>query len=204
MSTTHELKEHSSCFESVFTGKRMHEIRVNDRNFKVGDFLKLREWHPPEVTKDGVGVYTGREITVAVTYVTPGGEWNLPDNLCVLSVRRWATDEEIDEWLRYETVSADGKLRIGRAWTFGMPVPLLGHEGHTTRTIQCSSEGGASLIAVECSCHQWFGDNKHKRDESWKKDGCVTPNGRQDCHGKYVSTVAGVWVCSFCKVPVER
>jgi hypothetical protein len=66
-------------------------IRVADRPFKVGDVLRLREWVPVESVlrplTDPIG-YTGRTCDVEVTYLTPGGEWGLPDSLCVMSIRK--------------------------------------------------------------------------------------------------------------------
>ena len=41
---THELKIDRQFFHAVVEGEKNFEIRKNDRNFKVGDILNLREW----------------------------------------------------------------------------------------------------------------------------------------------------------------
>lgn len=76
----HELKTWPEAFRAVTNEDKTHEIRKADRPFAVGDVLLLREWSPES------GAYTGREATVDVTYITPGGAWGLPPDLCVMSV----------------------------------------------------------------------------------------------------------------------
>lgn len=57
----HELKILPEYFRAVVSGEKTFEVRFNDRNFKKGDILHLKEWTP-----DG---YTGRRIDADVTYV---------------------------------------------------------------------------------------------------------------------------------------
>ena len=38
----HELKTYSEYFKAVISGEKPFEIRKNDRNFKVGDYIALR------------------------------------------------------------------------------------------------------------------------------------------------------------------
>lgn len=90
----HVLKTWPEPFEAVVAGTKRHEARKNDRLFAVGDLLVLTEWIPnvPELfdgqASDGVltGSYTGRSTTVRVTYITPGGAYRLPRDLCVMSI----------------------------------------------------------------------------------------------------------------------
>lgn len=93
MSRVHELKTWPQPFAALMCGDRRHEIRVNDRDYRVGDTLLLREWipqahgaRPQTVGMDGSPYYTGREITALVSYITYGGNWGLPGNLCVMSL----------------------------------------------------------------------------------------------------------------------
>lgn len=44
--TRHELKTWPKPFASILSGFKKHEIRVNDRDFREGDELCLREWNP--------------------------------------------------------------------------------------------------------------------------------------------------------------
>ncbi len=57
----HDLKIRPQYFTDILVGKKEFEIRYNDRNYKVGDELELREY-------DGVK-YTGKHIRVLVTYI---------------------------------------------------------------------------------------------------------------------------------------
>ena len=59
----HELDIHPKYFKAIIEERKTHEIRKNDRNFKVGDFLYLREWNPKTQR------YTGKYRWVLVKYV---------------------------------------------------------------------------------------------------------------------------------------
>lgn len=81
----HDLKTWPEFYGDVITGLKTHEIRRNDRDYQRGDVLLLREWNP-HVTPAGPIGYSGRYTVRLVTYVTPGGKWGLPDNVCVMSI----------------------------------------------------------------------------------------------------------------------
>lgn len=89
--SVHQLKTHPDPFSAVLIGIKKHEIRRDDRNFRVGDTLLLREWDP--VTGD----FTGRESWQVITYKTNGGEWGLPNGLCVLSLREGRKNTQQDK-----------------------------------------------------------------------------------------------------------
>jgi len=76
----HELKTWPGPFEAVRTGAKRYELRKADRDFRVEDWLNLREWDPTSRS------YTGRQLWAEVTYITRGGEWGLPDGLRVLGI----------------------------------------------------------------------------------------------------------------------
>lgn len=57
----HGLKITPNYFEKVVSKEKSFEIRYNDRNFQVGDILKLMEYTD--------GSYTGRFVYVKVTYI---------------------------------------------------------------------------------------------------------------------------------------
>lgn len=64
--TTHELKCWPYSFEALLEGMKTWEFRKDDRHYKVGDVLVLREFNPnmpPHVE------YTGRIVRKRVTYV---------------------------------------------------------------------------------------------------------------------------------------
>lgn len=61
---THELKIQPEYFNAVLMGTKTFEIRKNDRGYKVGDMLILKEW-VPDTQK-----YTGKELARRVTYIT--------------------------------------------------------------------------------------------------------------------------------------
>jgi len=61
----HELKCWPEFFEPLFDGLKTSEIRLNDRDFQVGDMIEFREWSPT-INAEG---YTGRQCTRLVTHV---------------------------------------------------------------------------------------------------------------------------------------
>lgn len=64
MTHVHELKSWVGLFEPLLKGEKKHDLRVMDRDYRIGDICKLREYQP--VTKE----YTGREVLVRITYIT--------------------------------------------------------------------------------------------------------------------------------------
>lgn len=64
MKINHELKSWVGLFEPIARGEKTHDLRVLDRDFKVGDICKLSEWNA--VLRE----YTGRSVLVEVTYIT--------------------------------------------------------------------------------------------------------------------------------------
>lgn len=77
----HELKIKPEYFQAVRDGKKMAELRKDDRDYHVGDVLILREWNGEE--------YTGSWIAVRVTHILRDcAEYGLADGYCILSVER--------------------------------------------------------------------------------------------------------------------
>lgn len=77
----HELKTLPEYFEAVFMGYKTFEIRNNDRDFKKGDILILKEWNPKTEQ------YTGRELARTVTYVFEGGSFGLEKGFVIMSIQ---------------------------------------------------------------------------------------------------------------------
>lgn len=73
MKTIHELKTWPEFFNQTRNGRKKFELRQNDRDFKVGDELLLKEWSPVETVSSNMRVnepgYTGRELRVQVDYI---------------------------------------------------------------------------------------------------------------------------------------
>lgn len=67
----HELKILPEYFQAVSDGSKTFELRRDDRGFKTGDSLLLREWES--------GSYTGRNIHCDVKYVLKGFKGLDPD-----------------------------------------------------------------------------------------------------------------------------
>ena len=84
----HELKTDPAVFAAVLAGVKTHEIRLNDRDFQVGNALLLRE-----TTATGADMrllprtypltYTGRIATRIVSHIQTG--YGLADGWCILS-----------------------------------------------------------------------------------------------------------------------
>jgi hypothetical protein len=92
----HDLKVWSGFYDSLLTGEKTFEVRRNDRNFQVGDVLRLREFiadQLPNVRQvergepaGEAGAYTGRAVRARVTYVLREPILGVAAGWCVLSV----------------------------------------------------------------------------------------------------------------------
>lgn len=59
-----DLKVEPKYFQAQKEGRKNFEIRKNDRDYKVGEILILREYHSE------TGKYSGRRIFCLITYIT--------------------------------------------------------------------------------------------------------------------------------------
>lgn len=77
----HKLKTWSEYFSPIHKGDKTFDLRVNDRDYQDGDILLLQEWN------EHTG-FTGREITVVVTYLLHGGMFGLVEGYVIMSFQR--------------------------------------------------------------------------------------------------------------------
>lgn len=68
----HELKCWPEYFQPVVRVEKPFEVRKNDRDYKVGDILYMREFVPQ------TGMYTGQHCLRRITYVLDGYDALLP------------------------------------------------------------------------------------------------------------------------------
>jgi hypothetical protein len=76
---THQLKTWPALFQAILENKKTFDLRQNDRNFQVGDFLKLREYDPNH------NIYTSRSLIKKVTFMIEG-EWGLKPGYCAMGL----------------------------------------------------------------------------------------------------------------------
>lgn len=74
----HELKIAPEYFEAVAKGAKQFELRKDDRNFQVGDFVMLKEYDN--------GAYTGRWLGyLLISYVLRDcPQYGLQDGYCII------------------------------------------------------------------------------------------------------------------------
>lgn len=73
----HELKTWPEYYGPISTGEKPFEIRVNDRDFEVGDILVLREFKPCRLCLGSLKVrdYTDRVDCDCTLTRNPGGRY---------------------------------------------------------------------------------------------------------------------------------
>ena len=76
----HKLKVWPEYFYFLWTNQKTFEIRKNDRGFKIGDSLSLKEWNS-QTQK-----YTGRKLVRKISYMIQG-KFGLPEDICVMQLR---------------------------------------------------------------------------------------------------------------------
>lgn len=60
----HEVKSWTHLFQAAISGRKKHDIRIMDRDYRVGDTLVLQEYDYSEAQ------YTGRFAKFRITYIT--------------------------------------------------------------------------------------------------------------------------------------
>lgn len=89
----HAIKVWPEYFNALVTGLKPFELRKNDRDYRVGDALRLRVWDPDS------SEYTGAEVAMNVTYVLAGDEgerFGLKPGYAVLGLSCMSADEVLD------------------------------------------------------------------------------------------------------------
>ena len=76
---THDLKLWPEYFEPVARYEKTFEIRYNDRDYKVDDWLRLREYCPH------LARYTGREVMSRISYIT---QWEQKPDFVVMAITK--------------------------------------------------------------------------------------------------------------------
>ncbi len=79
--TQHELKTWPDFFAEIKSARKQFDLRKNDRDFQIGDTLRLREYEP------ATEIYTDRVITREVTYIVHGPKWGLEKGFCIMSLK---------------------------------------------------------------------------------------------------------------------
>lgn len=81
----HDLKCWPEPFHAMMDGLKPFEIRKNDRDYRVGDILHLREWCPRSEE------YSGAWLDRRVVYILQGGQFGLDvDHVCMAVEPPWS------------------------------------------------------------------------------------------------------------------
>lgn len=77
----HELKTIEPYFSKVWDGLKTFELRKDDRDFCIGDYLILRRYYPKSKTYDGLA------ILARVDYLFRGPKYGLLEDHCIMSLK---------------------------------------------------------------------------------------------------------------------
>lgn len=87
----HELKILPQYYDAVVNGIKTFEIRKNDRNYSVGDTIKLREFDKDDIYNvkwSTHSEYTKRECYAVITYILNLKDFlNLDEDYVALGIK---------------------------------------------------------------------------------------------------------------------
>lgn len=78
---THKLKSWPQYFHYLIGNVKSFDVRINDRDFCIGDHILFEEWDPEKQE------YTGRVLLRKVTYMMLGGKFGLEKNAVVMALK---------------------------------------------------------------------------------------------------------------------
>lgn len=76
----HDLKCWPAYFDAIKAGTKKFEVRLNDRDYRVGDVLILRRFDPES------NAYNGDKMERVVTYIMHGGQFGIAPDHCVMAI----------------------------------------------------------------------------------------------------------------------
>lgn len=121
MSKIHEVKTLPKYFWAGAKGRKPFEVRRNDRDYKVGDTLREREWSP-------YGGYTGRTMEREITYVLADPEY-CKEGYVVLGLRETEAARRETERvvvMQERTPERHNGCDPGKKGPHGGPCPICG------------------------------------------------------------------------------
>ena len=83
----HYIKSWTHFYQAIKDGRKLHDLRVDDRNYQVGDTVVLQEYDNID------GCYLGNQIEAEITYITNRAvpcafsSAILPPRYCILSLK---------------------------------------------------------------------------------------------------------------------
>ena len=124
---THELKILPQYFRVVQDGAKTFELRKNDRDYKIGDTLLLKEWEniKGKYVEEG---YTGNKIKKEITYILEGGQYGLEKGYCILGLKDIdkVSIEEYKEMLTPFMIDLESELKgFERVFNFDFAIKNL-------------------------------------------------------------------------------
>lgn len=84
----HELKLEQPFFDDVFYGRKEFEVRKNDRNFQIGDRLKLIEF--PFTSKQ-------KYVFKDIKYILEGNQFGIEKGCVVLGLKEIPHEYHLDK-----------------------------------------------------------------------------------------------------------
>lgn len=88
----HTLKTRPQYWEAVYDGRKTFEIRKFDRNFNIGDILKLKR----TISEIDHRIdFTYQELSVKITYMLGGSEFGIKPGFIILGIKKLRGSELI-------------------------------------------------------------------------------------------------------------
>jgi len=103
----HYLKTHQEMYLETELGNKLFEIRKNDRDFRVRDYLCLQE------TREINGEYTENEMVVSVSFILANDRavrYGLQEGYCAMSLVKLLPQTQVT--IKKQTYRWDEKLAI--------------------------------------------------------------------------------------------
>lgn len=75
----HVLKINREYLLDVVRGAKLFEVRRDDRGFKIGDYITLREFADGKWGED--------QISARISYILKGGQFGIEEGFVVLGIR---------------------------------------------------------------------------------------------------------------------